>query len=196
MSLKLYDIVVPKDFNDHLTSGHLRYSTAIVVQVNPLILKSPQGDMTWYNRTPESLSVIVSDNDSLPMSLFLAENPLAIVKQVTLVRTDLRNTLGEKVRTGKMFAQVQHASLKSYRNTPKELVDRWSLNESYKKIALRVSSEEELLQYYDLLSSKFLGVGLILDKGLTEFKEPTHTCLSVIGLEKELDKVTGKLSLY
>lgn len=196
MSIRLYDIVTSKDFNDPLTSGHIRYSQAVVVQVNPLILKSVLGDMTWYNRKPESLSVLISDNDKMPMSLYLAENPFAVVKQVTLVRTDLRNTVGEKVRTGKMFAQVQHASIKAFRNTPQELIQRWAMNDSYKKIALRVSSEQELLHYSEVLKPLFLGVGLIHDKGLTEFKEPTYTCLSVIGLEKELDKVTGKLSLY
>lgn len=194
--LKLYDVVTAKDFNDPLTSGHLRYSTAIVTGIDPLVLKSPCGDMTWFKRTPQSLKVLISGNDKMPMSLYLVENPTVVVKQVTLVRTDLRNTLGEKVRTGKMFAQVQHAALRAFRITDKALLDRWSKDASYKKIALQVSSEEELFKYAEELKASGFKVALINDKGLTEFKGSTYTCLSVIGIEEDLDKITGKLSLY
>ncbi len=193
---KLFDVVTSFDPAKYpFTSGHLRYNKAVVVSTDPLTLKSVEGDMTWYNRRSESLKLLY-ENDSLPESLLLSENPMMTVKQVTLVRTDLRNTYGEKVRTGKMFAQVQHAALKAYRVTNQRLLERWALNDSYKKVALKVSSEQELLEYHDILKAKGFMVALILDNGLTEFKEPTYTCLSVIGISDQLDKITGKLSLY
>ena len=42
------------------------------------------------------------------------------IKQVIVVRTDLRNTEGQKVRTGKLFAQVSHASMAFLTNRIKE----------------------------------------------------------------------------
>jgi PTH2 family peptidyl-tRNA hydrolase len=67
----------------------------------------------------------------------------------------------------------------------------------FKKIAVSVNSEEELLEIYQKALDKGLPVKLIKDAGLTEFGGvPTLTCLA-IGPENEekIDEVTGHLPL-
>lgn len=118
------------------------------------------------------------------------------MKQIIVVRKDLRNSKGEKVRTGKLMAQAAHASLESYKITPVVSRHLWEDQHQYKKIVLAVSSEQELLSLHASLLEAGFPSSLILDSGLTEFSSPTYTCLAVIGANEALHSLTSHLSLY
>lgn len=123
-------------------------------------------------------------------------NPELEVKQLIILRTDLKNTKGEKVRTGKLMAQVCHASLSSHELSSPAHRTIWSKYCNHKKIVLKINSEEELLELNQQLKEAGLHTALIQDLGLTEFKEPTYTCLGVLDLSERLDTYTKHLSLY
>ena len=131
-------------------------------------------------------------------------------KQVIVMRKDLN------MRKGKMIAQGAHASLGAILklmdisladdDTPYEkrtlifpkqgAVSSW-LNGPFKKIAVSVDSEEELLHLFYLAKEANLPTVLITDSGLTEFNgQPTNTCIAIgPGYEDEIDKLTGHLKL-
>lgn len=71
------------------------------------------------------------------------------------------------------------------------------LQNSFKKICVRVNSEEELLSIYKKAQELNLEVHLITDSGLTEFNGiPTNTCLAIgPDLSEKIDLVTGHLEL-
>ncbi len=128
------------------------------------------------------------------------------IKQVIVVRSDLKNTEGNKIRTGKLAAQCCHASiaflinkvLNEYGWTGPVFSDEqeyWMEN-GQTKICVQVDSEEELHRIYNEAKAASLEVHIIKDSGKTEFKEPTYTCLA-IGPNKaeEIDKLTGDLKL-
>ena len=129
------------------------------------------------------------------------------IKQVILIRRDLG------MRRGKDIAQGAHASMaflsnavrKSLSeigcsNSPIDLTEvqfAW-LNGSFAKVALQVSSEKELLMYYDIARTKGLTAYLITDSGRTEFYgTPTNTAVAIGPDYSDLiDEVTGELKLY
>jgi PTH2 family peptidyl-tRNA hydrolase len=122
------------------------------------------------------------------------------MKQVIVWRHDLACRLGKKM------AQAGHAALAGLSNCIRDHVDKdgnvsfqltpaqfeWYLND-FKKIVLRVDSEEDLLVIYGRAKELDLPVELITDSGLTEWNVPTRTCLA-IGPEEEskIDEVTGE----
>jgi peptidyl-tRNA hydrolase, PTH2 family len=132
-----------------------------------------------------------------------AERP---VKQVIVIRRDL------KMRRGKEIAQGAHASMAWLsrrvieRMTPGGSVDHLRLSaaeqawfeRSFRKVTVKVGSEEELLAVYEKAMAAGLAAHLITDRGLTEFGGvPTRTCLG-IGPDYDdlIDPVTGGLELY
>lgn len=128
-------------------------------------------------------------------------------KQVILMRSDLRNKEGHKVHTGKLMAQACHASMSfltrkiyhDYGNgsgfqLTKEQED-W-LDSGTRKIVLKVSSEEELMQYYNQSSGLGLETNLITDAGHTEFDKPTITCCAIGPHYEEEFDFLKHLSLY
>jgi peptidyl-tRNA hydrolase len=142
------------------------------------------------------------------------------VKQVIVMRKDLKNTEGQKVRTGKLCAQAAHSSLgvildkmrngQTYENYQPEIIngeytmtlkvkvnsalDQW-LRGCFKKICLCANSNEELLQIYQNAKETNLPVVLITDNGLTEFNGVhTNTCIAIgPAFSKDIDKITGHL---
>ena len=122
------------------------------------------------------------------------------VKQVIVWRNDLN------CRAGKKMAQAGHAALADFSNAIRNNVDgkgnvsfqltpvqlAW-LNGNYKKIVLRVDSEEDLVLIYERAKELGLPVDMVIDSGLTEWTVPTKTCLS-IGPEEDskIDEVTGE----
>jgi PTH2 family peptidyl-tRNA hydrolase len=134
-----------------------------------------------------------------------------ISKQVIVMRRDLKNTKGEKVRAGKLMAQAAHASLKAIFDImgendeenqmclnykPKSALRNW-IEGRFTKICVSVNSEKELLEVYQKAKDEGLICSLITDAGLTEFAGiPTKTCCA-IGPEwsDDIDKITGHLSL-
>jgi PTH2 family peptidyl-tRNA hydrolase len=127
------------------------------------------------------------------------------IKQVILIRKDL------KMRRGKEIAQGSHASMEFLisllrqhllNNASPEIElnsqeKKW-ISEGMAKVCLQVSSEQELLQYYESAKAHGLKSYLIRDSGRTEFKgNPTLTACA-IGPDEvgEIDAVTGGLRLY
>ncbi len=134
-------------------------------------------------------------------------------KQVIVMRTDLKNEAGHKIRTGKLIAQGSHASLKVIldmmsveisetgqkrtlnisNNTP---LHDW-INGRFTKVCLKCDSEKELLDLYKTSKELGIPVSLITDAGLTEFNGvPTKTCIAIGPCDSvDVDKVTGHLRL-
>ena len=100
-----------------------------------------------------------------------------------------------------MCAQAAHASIHFTLDSilcdsgPSKIQVDW-LTQGMTKICVRVDSEQELLDVYQKACAAGLTVHLITDAGLTEFKEPTKTCLA-IGPDRadKIDKITGELKL-
>lgn len=127
-------------------------------------------------------------------------------KQVIVIRRDLR------MRRGKEIAQGAHASMAWLaervltRMTPAGSVadvqlseaERAWLTSSFRKVTVKVGSEQELLAVYEKALEAGLVAHLVTDRGLTEFGGvPTRTCLG-IGPDYDdlIDPVTGDLELY
>jgi len=122
------------------------------------------------------------------------------VKQVIVWRHDLG------CRVGKKMSQAGHAALADLSNAIRDHVDaegnvsfkltpaqfEW-YGTNFRKIVLRVDSEAELMVIYERAKELGLPTELIIDSGLTEWKEPTKTCIS-IGPEEDakIDQVTGE----
>ena len=127
-------------------------------------------------------------------------------KQVIVIRRDLR------MRRGKEIAQGAHASTAWLADrvlqgmTPDGTVDHVALSaaerswlqSSFRKVTVKVSSEEELMAVYRKAVGAGLVVHLVTDRGLTEFGGiPTRTCLAVgPDYDDLVDPVTGDLELY
>lgn len=132
------------------------------------------------------------------------------VKQVIVWRDDL------KCRAGKKMAQAGHAVVADFARCIKENVDsegnvsfkmtpaqfEW-FSTNFRKIVLRVDSEEKLLLLHETAKSLGIPTELVTDLGLTEWNTATNTCIS-IGPEEDslVDQVTGengplgKISLF
>ena len=126
------------------------------------------------------------------------------VKQVILVRKDL------KMRRGKEIAQGSHASmdfmvsrLREQRGEDCRKLEltrneqKW-IDEGMAKVCLRVDSEEMLVEYHARALEAGLKSFMICDSGRTEFAgTPTLTACAIGPAEVvEIDKITGDLILY
>ena len=110
-------------------------------------------------------------------------------KQCIVVRNDL------KLSKGKLAAQVAHASLSAFLNA-NILVRRKWFKCGQKKVVLKVSSLNELLNMEKKVSKSKLPYSLIKDAGLTHIPPGTITTLG-IGPEREdrIDGITGHLKM-
>lgn len=122
------------------------------------------------------------------------------VKQVIVWRHDLGCRLGKKM------SQAGHAALADLSNAIRNSVDaegnvsfklspaqhEWYLT-NFRKIVLRVDSEDDLMLLYSRAQELGLPVELIIDSGLTEWDQPTKTCIA-IGPEEDskIDALTGE----
>ena len=138
------------------------------------------------------------------------------IQQVIVLRKDLN------MRKGKMVAQGAHASMKVFfdrlsETWPVELKGnylehseepRWELTDltdemvewikgSFKKIAVSVNSEAELLNLYNKAKEMGLPASIIQDSGLTEFHgQQTYTAIAIgPALKETLQPLTGSLPL-
>lgn len=127
------------------------------------------------------------------------------VKMVIVMRGDLKNTKGEKVRTGKLLAQACHSVLGFVWDNMKgkkisfELSDvqyKW-VQEGQTKIALKAKDEKEMVEIFQKAKTMGLEAHMITDAGHTEFDGPTKTCVAIgPDYSDKINKVTGSLSLY
>lgn len=129
------------------------------------------------------------------------------VKQVLLWRKDLRNSNGQKVRSGKMAAQLAHASMAAILNRGEIMNQQYVINMNadmrewltgrFTKVCVEVSTEQELLDMYAAAKSAGLPCSLIQDAGLTEFDNiPTYTAVAIGPAQADkIDAITGHLHL-
>ena len=109
-----------------------------------------------------------------------------------MVRVDLGMSLG------KIAVQAAHGAVSAAENARLENHDSWKkwLLEGQRKIALKVTSEVELLKYELLAKKEELPYALIQDRGLTELAPATITCLAIgPSISEKIDKLTGGLPL-
>ena len=152
---------------------------------------------SYWRRKLSDLSLQGSNIEiASAISIDVEQNDVIQIKQIIVVRKDLKNKNGEKVRSGKLMAQASHASLESYKISTPAHRYIWETYNQYKKIVLSVHSEAELLALHNTLEDAGLHSSLILDSGLTEFNSPTYTCLAVLDLEDRLNRFTSSLSLF
>lgn len=139
----------------------------------------------------------------------LSPEQASSVKQVIVIRSDLG------MRRGKSIAQGAHASIawltgrlvtfsvpdkqgtvgvKGYLN---EVEHAW-VRGNFRKICVRVRSEQELLDIVKAAEDAGLTVELIRDSGLTEFHGVETATAAAIGpdFDERIDPVTGELELY
>lgn len=113
-------------------------------------------------------------------------------KQVIAVRIDLG------MSKGKTAVQVAHGSVSSAERVRVSHQDVWRawLREGQKKVAVKVGSEEELLDLRRRASSHSLPHALIRDAGMTELPPGTITVLGIgPALAENVDKLTSDLKL-
>ena len=113
-------------------------------------------------------------------------------KQVIAVRTDLG------MSKGKLAAQVAHGAVTAAERARVTKQDIWRswLREGQKKIVVKVTSEEEILDLRRLAVNNDIPQAIIRDAGMTELPPGTMTVIG-IGPSKseEVDKITGELKL-
>jgi PTH2 family peptidyl-tRNA hydrolase len=127
-------------------------------------------------------------------------------KQVIVIRRDLRMRRGKEIAQGAHAASAWLADRVIQDLWPNEDVAHRSvttaqrswLASSFRKVTVKVNSEEELIAVYAKALDAGLEVHLITDRGLTEFGGvPTRTCLAVgPDYDDLIDPVTGDLELY
>jgi len=113
-------------------------------------------------------------------------------KQVIVMRSDL------KMGKGKIAAQAGHAAVSAAEEARKHCQKWWKawLDEGQCKIAVKVSSESDLLRLLDEARRAELPYALVSDRGLTQIEPGTITCLAIgPALSTEVDRITGKLAL-
>jgi peptidyl-tRNA hydrolase, PTH2 family len=127
-------------------------------------------------------------------------------KQVIVIRRDLRMRRGKEIAQGAHAATAWLADRVLNTLSPERPVDhvvlspaeRAWLRSSFRKVTVKVNSDEELVAVYQKALDAGLVVHLITDRGLTEFGGiPTRTCLAVgPDWDDLVDPVTGDLELY
>ena len=153
----------------------------------------------------------------------MEEDRKKISKQILVIRKDLKNSKGEKVRTGKLTTHCAHASVKaildqfelapnfkyitSKGNNGEVIIslhiqagsalNDWLFGGMFTKITVSVNSEAELVEIYNKAKEKGLLCSLITDAGLTEFNGvPTKTAVAIgPAWSTDLDEITGHLPL-
>ena len=113
-------------------------------------------------------------------------------KMIIAVRNDL------KMSKGKIAAQAGHAAVSASEYARKNRPEWWTpwIMEGQCKIAVKVKSEEEIIEIERKARNAGLPVALIVDRGLTEIPPNTTTCLGIgPAPANKVDVITGKLSL-
>lgn len=112
------------------------------------------------------------------------------MKQAIVARTDLG------MGTGKLAAQVAHASLQAANDAAAQSRRDWEAAGA-KKVVLKGESEAHLFELADRAAQAGLPYTIVRDAGHTELAEDTVTALAVGPAPGEhIDKVTGDLTLF
>ena len=112
------------------------------------------------------------------------------MKQAIVARTDLG------MGTGKLAAQVAHASLSAYEDADERSRNAWK-GEGQKKVVLKGSGESQLFELADRAEREGLPNAVVRDAGHTQLEPGTATTVAIgPGEDEVVDRVTGELSLY
>jgi PTH2 family peptidyl-tRNA hydrolase len=112
------------------------------------------------------------------------------MKQAIVARTDIG------MGTGKLAAQVAHASLQAYENAGPDARREWK-SSGQKKVVLKAGGESELFDLADRARREGLPHAVVRDAGHTQLDPGTVTTLAVgPANDATVDKVTGDLSLF
>lgn len=111
-----------------------------------------------------------------------------MLKQVILIRKDLKMSLGKAV------AQGCHASLGAALKCSRKSVEAW-IKEGGKKVILKASLQD-ILEAEKRAGKAKIPSFLVVDAGLTQLEPGTITALG-IGPDEEnkIDKITGSMKL-
>ena len=113
-------------------------------------------------------------------------------KQAIVLRSDL------KMGKGKLVAQGAHASIEAYGKavkTDRLTVAAWR-HSGAAKIALKVSSEEELKRLYGKAQRAGVSCALIRDAGRTQIPAGSPTAIAIgPASDQAIDKLTKDLKL-
>ena len=140
------------------------------------------------------------------------------VKQIIVIRRDLRNSDGQKVSTGKLIVQGAHASIAFLTDKIRQHISRqdsgfpdMSINNvdvfstltdaekewvygTFFKVCVGVDSEKELLDIG--YNAVMLGLSVKYIEETTGFDKPTVTCLAIgPDYSSKIDPVTKHLKL-
>ena len=113
-------------------------------------------------------------------------------KQVIVVRTDI------KMSKGKMAAQAGHAAVSAAEYARRNRPEWWTpwITEGQCKIAVKVTSEQEIMELERKARNANLPAAVIVDRGLTELPPETTTCLGIgPAPANKVDAITGNLRL-
>ncbi|WP_435195900.1 peptidyl-tRNA hydrolase Pth2 [Natronomonas sp. EA1] len=112
------------------------------------------------------------------------------MKQAIVARTDIG------MGTGKLAAQVAHASLKAYEKADLQAQKNWKQG-GQKKVVLKGDSERQLFELAEMAKREGIPQAIIRDAGHTQLDPGTVTALAVGPASDEaVDAITGDLSLY
>ena len=124
---------------------------------------------------------------------------------IVVIRKDLKNTKGEKPRSGKIISQACHSVLGFVWSNLEGRKISFKLSDvqynwyrtGQTKIALASKSEEEFLNIVKESKKKGLETHMITDAGRTEFDGPTVTAVSIgPDYSDKIDEVTGRDGSY
>ncbi|MCH8908500.1 MAG: peptidyl-tRNA hydrolase [Candidatus Heimdallarchaeota archaeon] len=114
------------------------------------------------------------------------------MKQILIIRTDL------KMGKGKMAAQASHASVVATLDAQHSSTDWFNtwINQGMKKVAVKVSSEEDLNAVFRQAVLAKLPRALINDAGLTQLDPGTATAVAIgPAPQSRIDPITKQLKL-
>ena len=112
------------------------------------------------------------------------------MKQAIVVRSDLG------MGTGKLAAQVAHASLSGYEDAPSADRTEWKAA-GQRKVVLSIDGERALFEIHENAKAAGLPTSLIRDAGRTQLDPDTPTTVAVgPAADEAVDRITGSLSLY
>lgn len=115
------------------------------------------------------------------------------LKQTIIVREDL------EISTGKLAAQVAHASLNAAEIVRKKDRRKWQrwMDNGAKKIVLKVESEKRIHKLADEANRFGVVYSIVKDAGHTELSPGTITALG-LGPDnaKKIDKISGSLDIF
>lgn len=130
------------------------------------------------------------------------------LKQVIVMRSDLKMTRGKWVAQGSHASMAFLSSQMEFANTSKDGTlnynlklspdqSNWFMGNAFTKVCVRVDSEKELDNIYVNAVRAGLNVQLITDSGRTMFHGvPTKTCLAIGPHPSSMiDPITGELKL-